>query len=61
MRPLGRGFGVVLGLLGRSWDPLGRLGRVLGASWERLGASWKGIRKKTSKTSSKRSQHKNLS
>ena len=30
MRPLGGGFGVVLGPLGRSWGPLGRLGRVLG-------------------------------
>ena len=39
MRPLGGGFGVVLGPLGRSWGPLGRLGRVLGASWARLGAS----------------------
>ena len=33
MRPLGDGFGLVLGPLGRSWSPLGRLGRVLGASW----------------------------
>ena len=43
MMPLGEGFGVVLGPLGRSWSPLGRLGRVLRASWERLGATWTGI------------------
>ena len=30
MRPLGSAFGVILGVLGRSWRPLGRLGGVLG-------------------------------
>ena len=33
MRPLGGAFGVILGVLGRSWRPLGRLGGVLTASW----------------------------
>ena len=40
MRPLGGAFGVILGVLGRSWRPLGRLGGVLTASldvWECLG------------------------
>ena len=38
MRPLGRGFGVVLGPLGRSWGPLGpQVGPMLEAL-ERLGA-----------------------
>ena len=37
MKPLGKGFGVVLGPLGRSWGPLGRLGRVFGASSSHLG------------------------
>ena len=32
MRPLGGAFGVILGVLERSWGPLGRLG----ASWRRL-------------------------
>ena len=34
MRPLGGAFGVILGVLGRSWRPLGRLGGVLAASWD---------------------------
>ena len=37
MRPLGGAFGVILGVLERSWRPLGRLGGVLTASWGRLG------------------------
>ena len=39
MRPLGGAFGVILGVLERSWGPLGRLGGVLAASWRRLGTS----------------------
>ena len=30
MRPLGGAVGVILGVLGRSWRPLGRPGGVLG-------------------------------
>ena len=30
MRPLGGAFGVILGVLERSWKPLGRLDGVLG-------------------------------
>ena len=39
MRPLGVAFEVILGVLERSWGPLGRLGGFLEASWRRLGTS----------------------
>ena len=34
MRLLGGAFGVILGVLRRSWRLLGRLGGVLAASWD---------------------------
>ena len=39
MRPLGGAFGVILGVLERSWRPLGHLGGLLEASKRRLGTS----------------------